>query len=217
MIVTFSGMDSAGKSTQIKLLESSLQRQKIRVYSVWTRGGYTPGFEILKRFARTLLGKKFPESGKSQARSRVLAKTWVAYIWLTVAMLDLVIVYGVSIRLRSLLRQVVICDRYLGDTALDFSINYPHIDFEKMLAWKLLCWVTPKPNHSFLLLLSVKTSIARSRKKKEPFPDDFNTLEQRLNLYQYSPWFHGGIKINGEDSINKIKEIIMKTVFSELS
>ena len=216
MIVVFSGMDCAGKSTQIDKLTRSFQKNGKRVFYIWSRGGYTSGIEWLKQMARLILGKRVPDTGRSKVRTQKLSKPWIARLWLTVAMLDLVILYGIVIRFRSLIGQVVICDRYLGDTALDFSLNFPHINFRQMWAWHLLLWVVPKPNYSFLLLLPASISMERSKLKKEPFPDDKDTLELRLQTYQSSHWFDGYEVIDASKSIddvgNSIREIMIKAI-----
>ena len=49
MIIVFSGVDCAGKSTQIELLKKEFLGQGIESQSLWSRGGYTPGFELLKK------------------------------------------------------------------------------------------------------------------------------------------------------------------------
>ena len=49
MIVAISGLDGAGKSTQIDLLSKSLSAKGVRVRFLWARGGYTPGFEFIKK------------------------------------------------------------------------------------------------------------------------------------------------------------------------
>ena len=189
MIVVFSGMDCAGKSTQIDKLTRSFQKNGKRVFYIWSRGGYTSGIEWLKRGIRFILGRKIPDAGRTKARTQKLSKPWIARLWLTVAMFDLMILYGIILRFRSLIGQVVICDRYLGDTALDFSINFPHMKFKNMLLWKFLVWFTPTPDKSFLLWIPVDESIKRGKMKNEPFPDDKETLEWRLKAYLNSDLF----------------------------
>ena len=58
MIIVFSGVDCAGKSTQIELLKKEFLGQGIESQSLWSRGGYTPGFELLKKLLRIVIGKK---------------------------------------------------------------------------------------------------------------------------------------------------------------
>ena len=41
-LITFSGLDSAGKSTQIDKVINYLNLKKQKVRLVWSRGGYTP-------------------------------------------------------------------------------------------------------------------------------------------------------------------------------
>ncbi len=218
MIIVFSGVDGAGKSTQIDLLSSSIKQNNLTVYSIWSRGGYTPGFEFLKKALRTILGKKAIPSGKDGGRDKAMANPIVSKLWLMIAMLDLAFLYGVVLRVKLLMDGVVICDRYLGDTYLDFSLNFPNIDFETMWLWRLLIWITPRPNASFLFLLPVDESIRRSKLKNEPFPDSKEVLESRLSVYKTSDLFKGKnwIIINGVDSIEHSAGVIGKCVFNQL-
>ena len=127
----------------------------------------------------------------------------VVRLWLFVAMLDLLVLYAIVIRFKSLLGRVVICDRYLGDTFIDFSLNFPEYDFEKMWLWKFLVIFSPNPDASFLFTLSVEDSMQRSKLKNEPFPDSKDTLKNRIAIYESSILFNGKNwrRINGLDSI----------------
>ena len=60
MLISFSGVDGAGKSTQISLIANLLSNNNIPFTYLWARGGYTPGFETLKRFV--LLSSPPPSS-----------------------------------------------------------------------------------------------------------------------------------------------------------
>ena len=216
MIIVFSGVDGAGKSTQIDLLKKQISEQSIPVESIWSRGGYTPGFELIKKIIRIILGKKSTPSGRGKKRDKVMSNPLVGRLWLIVAMLDLLVLYAIVIRFKSLLGRVVICDRYLGDTFIDFSLNFPEHDFEKIWLWKLLVIFSPNPDASFLFTLPVEDSMQRSKLKNEPFPDSKDTLKNRIAIYKKSSLFNAKnwTRINGLDSIefnaNVIKKIFLQ-------
>lgn len=183
MLITFSGLDGAGKSTQIQRLEQWCERNNKKVVCLWARGGYTPGFEWLKKMLRLFLGRRLPPPGTSAVRLEKLARPRVARIWLGLAMVDLMLYWGIYLRYQRLRGRAVICDRYLDDTRLDFRRNFPAILFERSVLWRLLTWITPRPDASFLLWVQVAESLRRSREKGEPFPDDEPTLAWRLAAY----------------------------------
>ena len=210
MIIVFSGVDGAGKSTQIDLLTSFIKKSDLTVYSIWSRGGYTPGFEFFKKVLRATMGKKAIPSGKGSGREKAMSNSIVSRLWLMIAMLDLLILYAVIIRAKSFLGNVVICDRYLGDTFIDFSLNFPSSNFEKMWLWKLLVTISPKPDIGFLFTLPVEESIYRSKLKNEPFPDSKEVLVRRLEIYTASKLFNDSnwVKIDGFNTISATAGII---------
>jgi len=99
MVIVFSGLDGAGKSTQIELLLEYLRQQGQRPVYLWVRGEYTPVFSAVKAFVRRLSGGRVvPPSGHSTARTQAMGQPWKRRLWLTLALLDLVLVYGVQVR-----------------------------------------------------------------------------------------------------------------------
>ena len=217
MILSFSGMDGAGKSTQIEILKDRFESSGKKVHTVWARGGYTPGFEFLKKVVRKALGKKVAPPGRNKARTKTMSNPVISRVWLMLAMLDLAFLYGLKLRLLSLRGRVIICDRYLDDTRLDFQLNFPGIDFERTFEWRFLKCVTPTPQLSFLLLLSVDQSMERSKLKFEPFPDDRATLERRLSAYQDQDFFPAERyhKLDGSEALETLTDIIFGLVDNE--
>ena len=182
-IIVFSGTDGSGKSSQIELLRKFFEEQGCKVQVIWARGGYTPLFSFGKKILRILLAKKIPKAGANHSRSKMLRKKSVSSTWLTVAILDLFLFYGVYVRVLSLLNFIVICDRYIKDTEIDFNRNFPDTFNSESLLWKLLIWSLPAPRQSFLLYVPVDVSLIRSKMKGEPFPDTPETLAFRLKTY----------------------------------
>jgi len=183
MLVTFSGIDGAGKTTQINLLKEYLSSSKVKYKYLWSRGGYTPGINSLKKMLRILLGRKAIPMGRSNERNKKMANPFIAYVWLNLAILDLIFYYGVYIRFLNFNGFVILCDRYIGDTYIDFRLNFKGVPFEKFALWKLLKVVAPKADSSFLFLVPTEVSLKRSIEKDEPYPDSEEVLRDRLNLY----------------------------------
>jgi len=183
-LITFGGLDGAGKSTQIALLTDYLVKCGRKPVYIWTRGGYTAVLQGLKTLSRRILQRRLPPSGTSPQRSQAFSKWWVRRLWLSLGLLDLLWVYGVQIRWHRYRGRIVLCDRYLWDTAIDFRLNFPQEKLDRYWLWRLLARISPQPDASFLMLLSVEESVLRSGIKGEPFPDPPEVLGQRLACYQ---------------------------------
>ena len=212
-LIAFSGIDGAGKSTQIDRLSDALCLEGYKPKYLWTRGGYTGPFNALKSLVRKVMGKKAIPSGRTEAREKILGKSWVRSVWLNLAMLDLALVYGVYVRWLGLTGETVVADRYLKDTWIDFSLNFPGSNFDRWPLWKFLEFVTPKPDHAFMLLIPVEESSRRGKLKNEPFPDSAEVLGQRLEYYQRFSREGHGLVIDCMRSIDEISNEIVGVVF----
>jgi len=183
-LVAFSGIDGAGKSTQIERLKKYYIQKDIKHKVIWSRGGYTPGFEILKKVIRFLGRSSIPQSGYSDKREKAFNNRFISTMWLAVAITDLIILYSIVMSLYRLIGYKVICDRYLIDTEIDFQLNFENINVQKSFVWRLVKMLTPNPNYHFLATLSVEESVIRCRQKYEPYPDSRERLAIRLSLYE---------------------------------
>ncbi|MCA9262931.1 MAG: hypothetical protein KDA60_03745 [Planctomycetales bacterium] len=185
--VVFSGVDGAGKSTQIDTLRAHFVATGRVPAVIWARGGYTPGINGLKNLARRILGRKrLPPAGQSPQRDRAFSHSGLRRLWLVLAILDLGCLYACKIRWHRLCGRPVICDRYWQDTALDFRLNFTSEHVERWWLWRSMTWLCPRPTHQFLLIVPVDESIRRSAQKKEPFPDTPEVMQQRFA--EYSSW-----------------------------
>jgi hypothetical protein len=87
-----------------------LRRQGRKPLYVWTRGGYTPLFEGLKALLRWLPGRAVPPPGNNPQRAQAFSKGWVRRLWLVLALLDLLWVYGLQLRWWRWRGRSVVCD-----------------------------------------------------------------------------------------------------------
>ena len=182
-LIVFSGIDGAGKSTQIKLLMQYFKKMGKKPVYLWSRPGYSPLFNVLKSFLRLILGKRLPPPGASEQREKMISKYWIRNIWVSIALFDLALVYGIYVRFLMLSGRTIVADRYLYDSWVDFKLNFPELNISGRLLWKFVQWIACKPDRSFLLLIPVKESLKRAIEKKEPFPDTEYSLRKRLDFY----------------------------------
>jgi len=184
MLIAFSGTDGGGKTTQIELLVGRMRRTGNKVCMFWSRGGYTPGMVLLKDSMRRLWPGKVPAAGPSDSRTKAFQSPRMRRLWLTLAILDLFFWYNVWLRWKHLLGYSVVLDRYYGDTALDFVLNFPQETITEWWLWRVMVWLAPRPQAAFLLLVPVQESERRSKLKHEPFPDSSEVLQKRLDHYE---------------------------------
>lgn len=217
-LIVFSGTDGSGKSTQIRLLINEFHKKGFSTKYIWARGGYTPLFSALKKIFKVTSANKTHSRVKNHLRKRLLNKKWISKIWLNIATLDLLIFYVLYVRIMRNCTDVIVCDRYIQDTLIDFKQNFPDTFNEKSFLWKLLVLFAPKPNKSFLLFVPVHISILRSKMKKEPFPDSGESLTLRLQSYFDETIFSRDkyYKIDCQSSVKDISTKI-KAKFKELS
>src|SRR2546425_10268437 len=98
-LVTFSGLDGAGKSTQIDLLRARRGARGLETTVVWVRGGYTPILCRLKSLARRAAGRHLPPPGPGEQRRAALGRPWLRRAWLVAALVDLAWLVVVRVRI----------------------------------------------------------------------------------------------------------------------
>lgn len=218
LMITFSGIDSSGKSTYIDLTKKLLDELDIRYKVVWSRGGYTNFFEKIKKLLRFIARKKLPESGHSNRREELFRNAFISSVWYVISMVDLICLYWISFNIYKKKDIVLICDRYLWDTYVDFSIRFTEKNMNKSLLWAIACRVSRKPDLSFYFFVSPELSLSRSLNKNEAFSE---TLEQRkVRLDLYSKLQNNDVwrtKICTDDDIenvwNRVKGVIIDALY----
>ena len=205
-MISFSGIDCSGKSTQISKVKAFFESKKKKVVVVWSRGGYTPGILFLKKLFRNKKKKNKEDILKqSESFNKNPKKRKFLFI---ISLIDLFFYYAFVLRIKNI-GKVLICDRYIWDTYIDFLIKYPDYNFENSFLWKLIQRTMLKPKKSFCLFVSPELSMFRSSLKEEPFPEDIETRKKRIHLYETemkkNRWGH---LVDASASIDNVFEII---------
>ena len=213
-VVTFSGVDCSGKSTQIEALMQRLQARGKKPVYLWLRVGYTPLFSAFKRFLRRLAGEKRMPRGQSSLRDQFMNSGWKKSLWLHLAFVDFAFETAVCIRLLRLLSYTVLCDRTIEDSEMDLIINHGERTAQ-LHAWRAVKALAARPDARIFLDLPLEESLRRSIFKDEPFPDPEETRRRRAGLYEKLKQQGNFFVIDAQMSIAEVAAAIASHVFTK--
>ena len=183
-LITLSGVDCSGKTTQLELLAESCTDAGHRVKQVWFRPGYSQEMDLLRKVVRKASPSTLPRHTKSKAREQVFAKSGVSESWVAMALLDSFLQCACKVRIYLAQGYTVICDRFLKDAELDLLLRFPNLQsIYKPSMWALRA-LAPTPDHAILLNLPYELLDARIVAKNEPFPDTEEVRIKRWQAYQ---------------------------------
>lgn len=168
-VIAVSGVDGAGKSTQIELLAQRLRAAGQAPHVFWFRPGYSDEMNALRSLARRLRPGALPRAGA--AREATFARPGVRKTWVVAALGDTLLQYAAKVRALSLAGRAVICDRYLADGAMDLALRFPELEAPLRPAWAAVRRLAPRPDVSLFLALPLDQAAQRLATKDEPFPD----------------------------------------------
>lgn len=181
MIISFSGIDSAGKTTQIDKLTSYLDNHGEKYVKKWSKARGTPGVEFLKNIVR----RKNPtdEKEKQAVRREIYKSPLKQKLLYTASLLDLCWYWGVYFRWVEWTNKYLICDRYLWDTYVEMKHDFYSINIDQSLLWKLVKVIAPKPNVSFVFVIPAELSLERDLQKGTEGTEDIERKKSKINLY----------------------------------
>jgi len=210
-IISFSGIDGSGKGTQIELLEKYLKHKNISFKTIWARGSWTPGIELVKKIVRQ--DKDYTEEQKDEYRKEARTNPRKQRIILIISILDLLWYWGIYYRLVALSGKLLVCDRYIWDTYIDFKVNFSNYNFDKWVLWKVLLKIIPIPSPSFVMNISAEESIRRGLLKQEAHMESLeiktSKAEEYIKLINDKKWSH---PIDGNTKPESIHLMIIKSL-----
>ncbi|MCS6799972.1 MAG: hypothetical protein NZ898_15895 [Myxococcota bacterium] len=184
-LVALSGVDGAGKSTQLHLLAAALRAEGRRVADFWFRPGYSARLDGLRRSIRALRPQLLPRADRSETerarRERLWSRRPVRMAWLASALIDAWIELGVSVRRALRTHDDVLCDRYVLDATIDLRLKLGDEAPDALL--RTLGWIAPRADVTVALTLPWDLVLERTRRKNEPFPEPEHERRRRYEAY----------------------------------
>lgn len=181
-LITVSGIDCSGKTTQISLLVDRLRERGEKPLYYWSRVGYTPLFNGLKTLLRRTIGESRLPTGDSPQRDRFLNRPATRTLWLWLAFADMILQTAFRLRMLRLLGYTIVCDRYLDDSENDLILHFGE-STARLAGWRLVKAIAARPDVSILLDLPFEEALRRSTLKNEPFADSEERRRRRAALY----------------------------------
>jgi thymidylate kinase len=229
VLITFSGLDGAGKSTLIERLKTSLENQNKRVtvfhmndhvgvYAYlralrdWIKRSPSSsnGPPIIEEPAADLSGRVSTQSAGRRRFASLLAGIRNLFLWnrpirRCLYPVDLLFFLCYRLYVEKIKKQVLIMDRYFYDTLVDVS------DGKNWRCVRLLWLITPRPSLPVFLDISPEESYARKGEYSVEY------LRRRWVAYQkVFTWTGPSVVLTNED-LNKAARALEKIVSERMA
>ncbi len=176
-IISFSGIDGAGKSTQINALKSCLAENSLHVKSL----EFWDDVVVFSHFREYMSYKAFKGDRGIGTPEKPLNRRDKNVTSLPVTVMRLFFYLADSISLRFVLEKmsgsgadVVICDRYIYDELANLPLNRW---FARAFV-RLALWISPQPDAAFL----IDADPVAARARKPEYPLDFLRCNRKSYL-----------------------------------
>lgn len=164
MIISFSGADGVGKSTQMERLIELLKGNRKQFHTIHVRESQTPLSHFFGKLIAKLSKKKNPHASK---------------FWYVVTMLEFIFYWCVKIKIINKRWGFVLCDRHIRDAYVDFYRAFG--EAPKGRLWRYLEKHAAMPDISLLYVTSEELISKRLETKNEN--DSYENIKRVNDIY----------------------------------
>ena len=223
-VVSFSGLDGAGKTSQIGALQQVLEQLGFDVTLQWTRLEWTtlwenrwlgvlgwPARTILELISRMRTRDTASDGGTPIAPAAVRERSAViSHAWTTIVALAHGLAQRRETRRHLHTADVVVCDRYTLDAAVHLRFRYgEHRNYAFQI--RLLDLLSPRPSAAYLVDVPAATAYAR---KAEQY--SLAELDRQAKLYREERARLGVSRLDGELARAEISKAVAEQVWRAL-
>ncbi len=211
MLVTFSGMDGCGKTTQAKALQAAFETCHLQASYVWSRGGSSRLVGLFTRFRGDVACYVSTKTTEVKVRSRQqrFRLPWIRWGWSWLTAIELLLRYMRRVTLPLLRGRVVICDRYVYDALAEWAAYFDETSIERRLAAKILRVLSLRPRVAYWLDVSPETARSRS---PDGMPASF--LAAQSAAYQRLTHLYGLQRVDASHDWEQISDNVVYQVLS---
>ena len=209
-LISFSGMDGAGKSTQIEILFDRLTQAGLRVslLAFWDNVAMLTSVREFSGHALFKGEKGVGAPDKPVNRRDKNVQSWyMTVVRFALYFLDAMSLSFVVWRQRRSGNDVIIFDRYIHDELANLML---HNKISRIYA-HLLMTITPQPDITFLL----DADPEKARERKPEYPVDF--LRQSRAAYLTLSKMGGGMRVIAPLPVGEAADQILEAALNKLS
>ena len=218
VIVTLSGVDGSGKSSQGEALRTALERSGFDVTLEWTKIARDPSLDVIARPVKWMAGRlgsgrpdTVPATEEGDpARAFRRRSAAVTQAWTLIVALANSRTHRRATRKHVKEGRVVVCDRYVLDSAAHLRYRYG-TEKRFRLQSRLIKVLSPRPLRAYLLDVPPEEAL---RRKTEQYDIDQMTILVRM--YREERDRMGVARVDGTAPLEEICSAIAADVWAEL-